>query len=112
MSTEKPVAWLGSSLADLRAFPDLARQRAGYALGQVQLGLEPPDWRPMPSVGVGVNEIRVRTGREFRLLYVAKYAEAVYVLHAFEKETQKTNRADLDLARRRLAMIRGREGEE
>lgn len=112
MSTEKPVAWLGSSLADLRAFPDLARQRAGYALGQVQLGLEPPDWRPMPSVGVGVNEIRVRTGREFRLLYVAKYAEAVYVLHTFEKETQKTNRADLDLARRRLAMIRGREGEE
>ena len=71
------MVWLGSSLADVRAFPDVARQRAGYALGLVQQGLEPPDWRPMPSVGLGVSEIRVRTGRDFRLFYVAKYAEAI-----------------------------------
>lgn len=103
------MAWLGSALADLRAFPEIARQRAGYALSQVQLGLEPPDWRPMPSVGAGVNEIRVRVGRTFRLLYVARYAEAIYVLHAFEKKSQKTSLPDLDLARKRLKTIeRGR----
>ena len=106
------MVWLGSSLADVRAFPDVARQRAGYALGLVQQGLEPPDWRPMPSVGMGVSEIRVRTGREFRLFYVAKYAEAIYVLHAFEKKTAKTAWADLDLARRRLVSVRRSAREE
>lgn len=63
----------------------------------------------MPSVGVGVNERRVRVGRTFRLLYVARYAEAIYVLHAFEKKSQETSLLDLDLARKRLKSIeRGR----
>jgi phage-related protein len=104
--TEKPIAWLGSSLLDVRAFPKEARERVGYALDRVQRGLEPSDWKPMPSVGAGVREIRVKVGRQFRVLYVAKYAEAVYVLHAFEKKTQKTAQADLELARRRLARVR------
>ena len=68
----------------------------------MQSGLEPSDWKPMSSVGAGVEEIRVRTGREHRIFYVAKFEEAVYVLHAFEKKTRKTPKPDLNLARSRL----------
>jgi phage-related protein len=102
---EKPIVWLGSSLADIRALPEAARERLGYALSQVQFGFEPPDYRPMPSVGSGVIEIRVQVGRAFRLLYVAKYPEAIYVLHVFEKKTTKTSLADRAVARKRLAQI-------
>lgn len=77
----------------------------------MQLGLEPFDWKPMPTVGMGVNEIRVHTATEHRVLCLAKFAEAVYVLHAFEKRTRSTSRADLDLARQRLRdALRGRPG--
>lgn len=110
--TDKPIAWLGSSLSDLRAFPIAARRKAGYALRNVQEGRDPPDWKPMPSVGVGVNEIRVRTGGEFRVLYVFKYAAAVYVLRAFEKKTRKTPQADLEIARKRLKAVRRVTGQE
>lgn len=110
--TERPVAWLGSTLADVRAFPKTARERLGYALGRVQQGIEPPDWKPMPSIGVGVHELRVRVGRQFRLIYIAKYAEAVYVLHVFEKKTRKTDQRDLDLARKRLSLVRRGSSEE
>lgn len=106
--SEKPVIWLGSSLNDLRDFPEEARRAAGRSLGKVQLGVEPANWKPMPTVGLGVNEIRVRVGREFRVLYVAKLANAVYVLHAFEKKTRKTKWSDLELARRRYARIPSR----
>jgi phage-related protein len=102
----KPLFWLGSALDDVRGFPAEARRQAGHELYQVQLGLPPGDWRPMPSVGSGVAEIRIHTDVEHRVLYVAKFAEGVYVLHAFEKRTQQTRRADLDLARRRLADLR------
>lgn len=83
----KPVAFLGSALDDLRAFPQNARRMAGYQIERVQRGLDPDDWKPMTSVGPGVREIRVRdTSGAFRVLYVAQRAEAVYVLHAFQKE--------------------------
>jgi len=98
----KALFWLGSSRSDIRNFPVDARRRAGYELFLVQSGLEPSDWKPMSSVGAGVEEIRVRTGREHRVFYVAKFEEAVYVLHAFEKKTRKTPKPDLDLARSRL----------
>lgn len=94
---------MGSSVEDVRAFPRDARQRAGYELYQVQCGLEPSDWKPIGAVGPGVREIRIHTKVEHRVIYIAKFAEAVYVLHAFEKRTRRTNAADLDLARRRLA---------
>jgi phage-related protein len=97
----KPAVWVASTRKDIRSFPHDARARAGYEVYRVQLGLDPTDWKPMASVGEGVREIRIRTGREHRLIYVAKFAEAVFVLHAFEKKTQKTARADLDLARDR-----------
>jgi phage-related protein len=102
---EKPLAWVGTALADLRRFPDEARRDAGYQLGRVQSGLEPSDWKPMPAVGPGVVEIRIRTAVEHRVFYVAKFAEAIYVLHAFEKRTAKTAKHDLDLARRRFRAL-------
>ena len=100
---EKPLGWLGSSLDDLRAFPDEARRAAGYQLGRVQQGLMPDDWKPMTTVGAGVYEIRIHTGLEHRVFYVAKYEEAIYVIHAFEKRTPQTRDADIAVARKRLA---------
>jgi phage-related protein len=97
----KTVQWLGSSLKDLSAFPDEAKSELGQQLFLVQGGLEPTDWKPMPSVGAGVNEIRVQVGGQWRLIYVAKFSECVYVLHCFGKKTQRTAKADLDLAARR-----------
>lgn len=98
----KPVVWLGDSRARLRQFPAEAMRVAGHQLEQVQAGREPRDWKPMPSVGLGVNEIRVRAGDAFRVIYVAKFAEAVYVLHAFQKKSWKTSRGDIELARQRF----------
>ena len=99
---EKPVIWLGTARDDLRDFPADARQVAGFQLWRVQRGLEPNDWTPLPAVGLGVREVRVHTGLEHRVVYLAKFAEAVYVLHAFEKRSQRTPKRDLELARQRL----------
>lgn len=98
---EKPIGWRGSSYDDLLAFPAEVRQDAGYQLHRVQQGEAPDDWKPMASVGPGTIEIRVHTGTEHRVFLVSKFAEAVYVLHAFEKKTQKTPVAALELARQR-----------
>jgi len=99
----KPIAFQGTSLDDLRAFPETARREAGHQLDQVQRGLEPDGWKPMPSVGPGVREVRVRDeAGAFRVIYIASRPEAVYVLHAFQKKTQATAKRDLDLARARL----------
>jgi phage-related protein len=99
---EKPVIWVGSARDDLRRFPADARQLAGFQLWRVQHGLEPNDWRPMPSIGVGVREVRVHTRLEHRVFYLAKFDDAVYVLHAFQKRSQQTQKRDLELARQRL----------
>ena len=103
------MSWVGSSLEDLRAFPEDARRAAGYQLGRVQQGLLPTDWKPMTTVGPGVIEIRVHTRVEHRVFYIAKFEEAVYVLHAFEKRTRQTPQSEIALAQRRLAdLIRRR----
>lgn len=102
VSTAKPIVFLGSALDDLRAFPASARRAVGYQLGKVQHGLDPNDWKPLSAVGRGAREIRVRDeGGAFRVVYVARFAEAVYVLHCFPKKTQKTRKTDLDLAAKR-----------
>ena len=101
----KPIVWLGSARADVRRFPAEARRVAGFQLWKVQSGLTPDDWRAMVSVGAGVREIRVRTGVEHRILYVARFAEGIYVLHAFEKKTQTTSKRDLAVARRRFSAL-------
>jgi phage-related protein len=98
MIDRKPVEFRGSALDDLRALPQAARREAGHQLDQVQHGREPDDWKPMNTVGRGVREIRIRDAAgAFRVLYVAKF-DAVYVLHCFQKKTQKTSKADLNLA--------------
>jgi len=99
---DKVLQWLGSSRSDVRTFPREARRLAGVQLRRVQQGLEPVDCKPMAAVGPGVQEIRLHTALEHRILYVAKFAEAVYVLHAFEKRSRKTAKRNVDLARRRF----------
>lgn len=102
MNYPKPVEFRGSSLKDLRAFPISARREAGYQLDRVQHGNEPPDWKPMPEVGQGVREIRIRDAAgAFRVIYVANFSDTIYVLHCFQKKTQKTRKMDVDLAAKR-----------
>src|SRR5262245_16446835 len=108
----KPLRWLGTTLADLRAFPAAARQVAGFQLWRVQLGLVPDDWRPMPGVGATVQEIRIHTGQEHRVIYTARYSESVYVLHAFQKQSRKTPRKDVEKARQRLELMLRQRREE
>ena len=99
----KNVEWCGSSLKDLKTFPDKAKQEAGYQLGLVQEGKEPKDWKPMNTIGTGVQEIRIsEAAGAFRVIYIAKFEDAIYVLHAFQKKTQRTAPQDIELARNRL----------
>ncbi len=103
----KTLRFVGSSLDDLRDFPAEARRQAGFDLYAIQRGSEPSDWKPMPAIGAGVREIRLHVLGEWRVIYVAKFAEAVYVLHAFQKKTQQTRREDIELAQRRYRQIQG-----
>ncbi len=97
----KPVEFRGC-LDDLRVFPVGARREAGYQIDRVQQGLEPDDWKPMASIGSGVREIRIREADgAFRVIYVAKFEDVIYVLHCFQKKTTKTSREDIALATRR-----------
>ena len=103
----KPVRFLGNSLERLREFPEDARHDAGYQLEQVQRGEQPDDFKPMPSIGKGVEEIRVRDDSGiYRVIYTARIADAVYVLHAFQKKTQATSKRDIATARERFAQLR------
>lgn len=104
----KPLQFIGTSLDDLRAMPADVRQAMGLELMRVQYGGMPLDFKPMPTVGAGAYEVRVRDGSgAFRTIYVAKFANAVYVLHAFQKKTQKTARVDLEIAALRYRSIQG-----
>ena len=102
----KPIEFLGDSLRSLREFPDDAKRDAGYQRDRVQHGLQPDDFKPMPAIGKGVEEIRVRddTGA-YRVIYTARLADAIYVLHAFQKKTQATSKRDIDLAKQRFALL-------
>jgi phage-related protein len=99
----KRLAFIGSSRADLKDFPETARRKAGFQLDRVQRGLEPEDWKPMTTIGHGVREIRVKeVSGAFRVVYVAAFAEAVFVLHAFQKKTPRTPARELELATARF----------
>jgi len=101
----KPLKFVGSSLDDLRNFPDEARRAAGFELRAVQDGLEPSDWKPMRAVGPGVKEIRIHVLGEWRVIYVARFNDVVHVLHAFRKKSRKTSQQDIELARHRYRQI-------
>ncbi len=103
--TDKPILWVGTAHRDLRALPTDVRRALGIELRRVQSGDLPRDWKPMVIVGAGVVEVRVRVDGAYRLMYIAKFAEGIYVLHVFQKKTQKTSGLDIDLARARLAAL-------
>lgn len=99
----KPLIFLGDSLERLREFPTPAQSIAGFQLDRVHRGISPGDWKPMASIGAGVREIRVREiSGAFRVVYLATLPDAVYVLHAFRKTTQKTANRDITIATLRL----------
>jgi phage-related protein len=104
----RPVRFLGNSLKCLRDFPEDARHDAGYQLDKVQRGEQPDDFKPMSSIGKGVEEIRVlESSGAYRVVYLARRAEAVYVLHAFQKKTQATPKRDLEIAKKRFGELSG-----
>lgn len=105
----KDLQVIGSSQEDLKAFPDDARRDAGFQLHFVQMGMLPADWKSMKTVGANAMEIRIHRNGEWRIIYVAKFRNAVCVLHAFEKKTQKTRQSDIALARRRYREVESRE---
>jgi phage-related protein len=103
---KKPAAFEGDSLNELLSFPDSAREAAGFQIYLVELGREADDWKPMKTIGLGVQEIRISDAQgQFRVIYVAKFEEAVYVLHAFAKKTQKTPRQNINLATARYKAL-------
>jgi phage-related protein len=102
----KPIEFVGDSRRVLSAFPEEARRTAGFQLDRVQRGLEPNDWKRLPAIGSGVLELRIHdSGGAFRVVYVAKYADVIYVLHAFQKKSRKTSRLDIALIRARYATL-------
>jgi phage-related protein len=109
---EKEIRWVGSSYDDLLSFPKAPRKEAGFQLGKVQAGLEPNDWKPFDEVGAGTREVRISDAKGiFRVMYVAKFVEAVYVLHCFQKKTQATSKQDKDIATARYrAVVMARRG--
>ena len=99
----KQITFQGSSLDDLREFPPPVKNEAGYQLDKVQHGLTPDDFKPMPTIGKGVWELRITDeAGQFRVIYIAKLKDAVYVLHCFQKKTQRTAQKDLDISQKRL----------
>jgi phage-related protein len=103
----KSIRFLGDSLKRLREFPEDARQDAGYQLDKVQRGEQPDDFKPMPSIGQGVEEIRIwDEAGTFRVIYTARIGDTVVVLHAFQKKTQTTSKRDIELTRARWAQLK------
>ena len=98
----KRIYWVGAALDEVRALPEQARCEAGHQLHAVQFGRMPSDWKPMRTVGPGVMELRLHLINEYRVLFVARHAEAIYVLHAFAKKSRRTSQADVDVGRRRF----------
>jgi phage-related protein len=102
----KQIRFLGDSLKCLREFPQDARHDAGYQLDKVQRGEQAADFKPIPTIGSGVEELRIRDeSGAYRVIYTARRPDAVYVLHAFQKKTQTTAKRDIDLARTRFAEL-------
>ena len=108
MDQEKEIRWVGSSYEDLLAFPKEIRREAGFELGKIQSGLDPADWKPFDTVGAGTKEVRLRDASGiYRIMYVSKFEEAIYVLHCFQKKTQRTARQDQLIAEMRYRAVIG-----
>ena len=106
MRRDKEIRWMGSAYEDILDFPSAARREAGFQLGRVQAGLEPDDWKPFDDVGPGVREVRIRDASGiYRVMYLAKFEDAVYVLHCFRKKTQATSKQDKAIAATRYRAV-------
>ena len=106
MDEEKEIRWVGSAYDDLLAFPQDPRKEAGFQLGKVQAELEPTDWKPFDDVGAGTKEIRIKAANGiYRVIYVAKFEKAIYVLHCFQKKTQATSKQDKAIAEARYRAV-------
>ena len=101
----KNIVWLGNTLKEIRSYPDSVKKEIGYNIEKLQYGGDPVDWKPMVSIGAGVNEIRIHSVNEYRIIYVAKFKDAIYILHSFIKKTQKTEQRDIDKAKDRYKEI-------
>lgn len=97
----KRIIWLGNTHEIVKGYSKIVKQEIGYNLDNIQRGLDPYDWKPISSVGDGVKEIRIHEENEYRVLYVAKFEESIYVLHAFIKKTQQILKRDIELAKQR-----------
>lgn len=103
---DKEIRWVGTAYDDLVAFPKTPRKEAGFQLGKVQAGLDPTDWKPFDEIGPGTREIRISDAKGiFRVMFVAKFEEAIYVLHCFQKKTQATSKQDKDIASTRYRAV-------
>ncbi len=111
-SSYKPIQFIGTSRQRLKEFPDQARRQAGYELGELQKGRMPYDWKPMSAIGPGTIEIRIHEPHEHRVICVSKFSEAIYVIHVFEKKSQKTLKRELEIARKNYAQIASLRKEE
>ncbi|MDX5979624.1 type II toxin-antitoxin system RelE/ParE family toxin [Vreelandella alkaliphila] len=106
MAEKKKVEFLGDSLEAIKNFPADAKRDAGYQIGKVQDGLMPDDFKAMRIVGKGVIEIRITdTDGAFRVFYVASRGDKVYILHGFQKKTQKTAKGDIEKGQQRYKLI-------
>jgi phage-related protein len=106
MEQEKEIRWMGTAYKDILEFPSELRKEAGFQLGKVQAGLDPDNWKPFDEIGSGTKEIRIReTTGIYRILYVAKFEEAIYVLHCFQKKTEATTKRDKEIAETRYRAI-------
>ena len=106
MGDDKDIFWVGSAYDDLLAFPQDPRKEAGFQLGKVQAGIEPTDWKPFDDVGSGTKEIRIKDASGiYRVMYVVKFEEAIYILHCFQKKTQVTSKQDKAIAEARYRAV-------
>lgn len=101
----KPLIFVGTSRDDIRGFGKSVSMAIGTELLAVQMGYEPTDWKPMVTVGSGVREIRIHEGNEYRTIYIAKFSEAIYVLHSFVKKSRATAKKDIQIAKERFNYI-------
>ncbi len=98
----KQITFIGKALDVIKAFPADAKREAGHQMDRLQNGFEPTDWKPMKAVGSGVYEIRINQDGQFRVIYISRHSEAIYILHAFQKKTQKTSKNDKETIKKAL----------
>ena len=103
---EKPMYWIGSSLDDLKEFPADVKKHFGFELHAIQHGTEPAQWKPIPNWGTGVIELKYKdSSGAYRVVYVAKFRHAIYILHSFQKKTQQTAKPDVEIIKARYKEI-------